>query len=102
MPGSGMRMRSLGAVGEPRPRSIVEEQVLRHDTEIEAIVGLRRMRGLLDGRNTNVDQHRRPSPQVPSARHHLRTLTRAVAEQPEEVQQEITRRIGGDRTSQRD
>jgi hypothetical protein len=33
--------------------------------------------------------------QLHDARHHLRTLTRAVAEQPEPVQQEITRRIGG-------
>ena len=40
--------------------------------------------------------------QLHDARHHLRTLTRAVAEQPEEVQQEITRRMGGDRTSQSD
>jgi chaperone modulatory protein CbpM len=36
------------------------------------------------------------------ARHHLRTLTRAVAEQPEHVQQEITRRMGSNRTSQSD
>jgi hypothetical protein len=33
--------------------------------------------------------------QLHDARHHLRTLTRAVAEQPEAVQQEITRRLGG-------
>ena len=31
--------------------------------------------------------------QLHDARHHLRTLTRAVAEQSETVQQEITRRI---------
>ena len=40
--------------------------------------------------------------QLHDARHHLRTLTRAVAEQPEEVQQEITRRMRGDRTSESD
>ena len=33
--------------------------------------------------------------QLHDARHHLRTLTRAVAEQPDEVQQEITSRIIG-------
>ena len=37
--------------------------------------------------------------QLHDARHHLRALTRAVAEQPETVQQEITRRVTGDRTS---
>jgi chaperone modulatory protein CbpM len=31
--------------------------------------------------------------QLHDARHHLRTLSRAVAEQPEMVQQEITRRV---------
>ena len=31
--------------------------------------------------------------QLHDARHHLRTLTRAVAEQPEPVRQEITRRV---------
>ena len=31
--------------------------------------------------------------QLHDARHHLRTLTRAVAEQPDTIQQEITRRI---------
>ncbi len=35
--------------------------------------------------------------QLHDARHHLRTLTRAVAEQPEAVKQEITRRIAGGR-----
>jgi chaperone modulatory protein CbpM len=35
--------------------------------------------------------------QLHDARHHLRTLTRAVAEQPEAVQQEITRRVTGER-----
>ena len=39
--------------------------------------------------------------QLHDARHHLRSLARAVAEQPEVVQQEITRRIAKDRTSQR-
>jgi len=33
--------------------------------------------------------------QLHDARHHLRTLTRAVAEQPEAVQREITRRMRG-------
>jgi chaperone modulatory protein CbpM len=33
--------------------------------------------------------------QLHDARHHLRRLTRAVAEQPEAVKQEITRRMGG-------
>ena len=33
--------------------------------------------------------------QLHDARHHLRRLTRAVAEQPQTVQQEITRRLGG-------
>ena len=37
--------------------------------------------------------------QLHDARHHLRALTRAVAEQPEAIQQEITRRVTGDRTS---
>ena len=37
--------------------------------------------------------------QLHDTRHHLRTLTRAVAEQPEDVQQEITRRVVGDRTA---
>jgi len=37
--------------------------------------------------------------QLHDARHHLRALTRAVAEQPESIQQEITRRVTGDRTS---
>jgi chaperone modulatory protein CbpM len=37
--------------------------------------------------------------QLHEARHHLRTLTRAVAEQPEAVQREITRRMAGERTS---
>ncbi len=39
--------------------------------------------------------------QLHDARHHLRSLSRAVAEQPETVQQEITRRIGrpGDTSS---
>jgi chaperone modulatory protein CbpM len=40
--------------------------------------------------------------QLHDARHHLRVLTRAVAEQPETVQQEITRRLAGDPTSQSD
>ena len=35
--------------------------------------------------------------QLYDARHHLRTLTRAVAEQPKEVRQEITRQMKGDR-----
>lgn len=38
--------------------------------------------------------------QLHDARHHLRALTRAVAEQPETVQEEITRRIAGHRKSQ--
>jgi len=33
--------------------------------------------------------------QLHDARHHLRALTRAVAEQPDTVQQDITRRVGG-------
>lgn len=37
--------------------------------------------------------------QLHDARHHLRALTRAVAEQPETVQEEITRRIAGHRKS---
>ena len=37
---------------------------------------------------------------APRPRHHLRALTRAVAEQPEAVQQEITRRMVAKRTSQ--
>ena len=40
--------------------------------------------------------------QLHDARHYLRTLTRAVAEQPEVVQQEIAQRMAGDRTSQSD
>jgi chaperone modulatory protein CbpM len=40
--------------------------------------------------------------QLHDARRHLRALTRAVAEQPEGVQQEITRRIAAKRTSQSD
>ena len=40
--------------------------------------------------------------QLHDARHHLRTLARAVADQPETVQQEITRRISGDRVSRRE
>lgn len=36
--------------------------------------------------------------QLHDARHHLRTLTRAVAEQPEAIQQEITRQIKGGHT----
>lgn len=38
--------------------------------------------------------------QLHDARHHLRALTRAVAEQPETVREEITRRIAGHRKSQ--
>jgi chaperone modulatory protein CbpM len=38
--------------------------------------------------------------QLHDARHHLRALTRAVAEQPETIQEEITRRIAGHRKSQ--
>jgi chaperone modulatory protein CbpM len=34
--------------------------------------------------------------QLHDARHHLRRLTRAVAEQPDAVQQEITRRMSGE------
>ena len=37
--------------------------------------------------------------QLHDARHNLRALTRAVAEQPEAVQREITGRITGNRTS---
>lgn len=37
--------------------------------------------------------------QLHDARHHLRRLTRAVAEQPDAVQQEITRWMTGDRAS---
>jgi len=40
--------------------------------------------------------------QLHDARHHLRALARAVAEQPEAVQQEIIRRMAKDRTSQRE
>jgi chaperone modulatory protein CbpM len=40
--------------------------------------------------------------QLHDARHHLRALTRAVAEQPEALQQEITRRMAAKRTSQGD
>jgi chaperone modulatory protein CbpM len=40
--------------------------------------------------------------QLHDVRHHLRALTCAVAEQPQAVQQEITRRMAGDRTSQGD
>jgi chaperone modulatory protein CbpM len=40
--------------------------------------------------------------QLHDARHHLRTLTRAVAEQPEEVQQEITRRMSNGSVSRSD
>jgi chaperone modulatory protein CbpM len=38
--------------------------------------------------------------QLHDARHYLRALARAVAAQPEAVQQEITRRMAEDRTSQ--
>ena len=38
--------------------------------------------------------------QLHDVRHHLRALTRALAEQPEPIQQEITRRMAKDRTSQ--
>ena len=38
--------------------------------------------------------------QLHDARHNLRALTRAVAEQPEPIQQAITRRMAKDRTSQ--
>lgn len=37
--------------------------------------------------------------QLHDARHHLRTLTRAVAEQPETIRQEITRQMKGGHTS---
>jgi len=37
--------------------------------------------------------------QLHDARHHLRALTRAVAEQPDPIQQEIARRMTGDRSS---
>jgi chaperone modulatory protein CbpM len=37
--------------------------------------------------------------QLHEARHHLRALTRAVAEQPEAIQQEIMRRMTADRAS---
>ena len=37
--------------------------------------------------------------QLHDARHHLRALTRAVAEQPGLIQQEITRRMTGDHSS---
>jgi chaperone modulatory protein CbpM len=37
--------------------------------------------------------------QLHDTRHHLRTLTRAVAEQPDAIREEITRLISGDRTS---
>ena len=40
--------------------------------------------------------------QLHHARHHLRALTRAVAEQPEAVQQEITLRLGGGSVSEKD
>ena len=40
--------------------------------------------------------------QLHDARHHLRKLTRAVAEQPEEVLQEITQRMAGGRVSESD
>ena len=38
--------------------------------------------------------------QLHDARHHLRRLTRAVAEQPDEVRQEITRRLAGGSVSE--
>ncbi len=38
--------------------------------------------------------------QLHDARHHLRRLSRAVAGQSEAVQQDITRRLSGDSTSQ--
>jgi chaperone modulatory protein CbpM len=38
--------------------------------------------------------------QLHDARHHLRALTRAVAEQPEAIQREITRLIASGRASQ--
>ena len=37
--------------------------------------------------------------QLHDARHHLRTLTRAVAEQPEAIRQDITRQMKGGHTS---
>jgi len=37
--------------------------------------------------------------QLHDARHHLRALTSAVAEQPEAIRQDITNRVTGDRTS---
>jgi chaperone modulatory protein CbpM len=40
--------------------------------------------------------------QLHDARHHLRKLVRAVAEQPEAVQQDITSRIVGSRVSEND
>lgn len=40
--------------------------------------------------------------QLHDARHHLRKLSRAVAEQPEAVQQEITRHLSGDGGSESD
>jgi chaperone modulatory protein CbpM len=40
--------------------------------------------------------------QLHDARHHLRTLTRAVAEQPDEVLQEITQRMAAGRVSEGD
>lgn len=40
--------------------------------------------------------------QLHDARHHLRRLTQAVTEQPETVQQEITRLMGGGRASESD
>ena len=40
--------------------------------------------------------------QLHDARHHLRKLTRAVAEQPEEVLQQITQRMAGGRVSKGD
>ena len=40
--------------------------------------------------------------QLHDARHHLRALTRAVAEQPDAIQQEITGRMAGHRASQTD
>lgn len=38
--------------------------------------------------------------QLHEARHHLRALSRAVAEQPDAVQQQITRHLSGNRSSQ--
>ena len=40
--------------------------------------------------------------QLHDARHHLRKLSRAVAEQPESVQQEITRHLSGDASTESD